>query len=135
MKQSAMLECLHKLQPLDKTTTRYKQLVSSAMVWSTYQDKQPIAVVDGSSFCNLMAIAEPWFVMSSCTYFMQTEISHTEITRLQQPCCNFVRLSQGCHKVMTICARCLQPCRVVTTLHHGCEVVVEILKLLSTSKS
>ena len=28
--QSAMLECLHKLQPLDKTTTRYKQLVSSS---------------------------------------------------------------------------------------------------------
>ena len=37
--------------------------------------------------------------------------------------------------VVATCARCLQPCRVVTTLHDGCEVVVEIVKLHSTSKS
>ena len=30
-------------------------------------------------------------------------------------------------KVVAICARCLQPCRVVTTLHDDCEVVVEIV--------
>lgn len=66
-------ECLHKVQPLDKTTTRYKQFVS-AMVQFISQDMQPITVVDGSGFCNLMAVAEPRFVVPSRTYFMQTEI-------------------------------------------------------------
>ena len=51
MKQSTMPERLRKLQPLDKTTTRYKQLVS-AMVQFISQDMQPIAVVDGSGFRN-----------------------------------------------------------------------------------
>ena len=73
MKQSTMPERLRKLQPLDKTTTRYKQLVS-AMVQFISQDMQPIAVVDGSGFRNLMAVAEPRFVVPSRTYFMQTEI-------------------------------------------------------------
>ena len=50
-------------------------------------------------------------------------------------CSNLARLSQGCHKVVAICARCPQPCRVVTTLHDRCEVAAEIVKLHSTSKS
>ena len=36
---------------------------------------------------------------------------------------------------MAICARYSQPCRVVTTLHDSCEVVVEIVKLPSTSNN
>ena len=38
------------------------------------QDMQPIAVVDGSGFHNLMAVAKPQFVVPSHTYCMQTEI-------------------------------------------------------------
>ena len=44
------------------------------MVQFISQDMQPIAVVDGSGFCNSMAVAEPQFVVPSHTYFMQTEI-------------------------------------------------------------
>ena len=36
--------------------------------------------------------------------------------------------------IVAFCARRLQPCKVVTTLHDGCEVVVQIPKLQSTSK-
>ena len=73
MKQYTMPERLHKLQPLDKTTSRYKQLIS-AIVQFISQDMQPIAVVDGSDFHNLLAVAKPRFVVPSRTYFMQTEI-------------------------------------------------------------
>ena len=44
-------------------------------------------------------------------------------------------LTQGYHKVVAICARCLQPYRVVATLHDGYEVVVEIVKFCFTSKN
>ena len=73
MKQSTMPEHLHKLQPLDKTTTRYKQLVA-AMVQFISQDMQTIAVVYGSGFCNLMAVVEPRFVVPSHTYFLYVDI-------------------------------------------------------------
>ena len=73
IKQSTMPERLRKLQPLDKSTTRYKKLVA-AMVQFISQDMQPISVVDGSGFHNLMAVAEAWFVVPSCTCFIQTEV-------------------------------------------------------------
>ena len=43
IKQSTMPERLRKLQPLDKSTTRYKKLVA-AMVQFNSQDMQPISV-------------------------------------------------------------------------------------------
>ena len=48
-----------------------------------------------------------------------------------QLCKIVTRLSQGCGN----CARWSQTCRVVKTLRDGYEVVIEIEKLLSTSKS
>ena len=42
-----------------------------AMMQFISQDMQPIAVVDGSGFHNLIAVAEPRFVVPSRTYFMQ----------------------------------------------------------------
>ena len=45
-----------------------------AMLQFISQDMQPIAVVDGSGFHNLIAVAEPRFVVPSRTYFMQIEI-------------------------------------------------------------
>ena len=73
MKQSIITECLRKLQPLDKATKRFKQLVE-ATVQFTSQDMQPLAVVEGGGFRHLLAIVEPRFVLPSRTYFTQTEI-------------------------------------------------------------
>ena len=56
MKQSTMTECLHKVQPLDKTTNRYKQLVEATVQFIS-QDRQPPAVVEGCGFRQLLAVA------------------------------------------------------------------------------
>ena len=53
--------------------------------------------------------------------------THMEITRLWQPCYN-LNCKVVYSKVVAFCARCSQSSKVVTTLHDGCEVVVQILK-------
>ena len=49
-----------------------------------------------------------------------------EISRLWQPCYKLIRLPPGCG---------ILPCRVVTTLHDGCEMVVQIVKLIPKCRS
>ena len=55
-------------------------------------------------------------------YVYNYKFSHTEITRL------YIATSLQACKVVAICARFLQPCRVITTLHDGCKMIVEIVK-------
>ena len=73
MKQSTMTERLCKIQPLDKITITYKQLVEATVQFIS-QDMQPLAMVEGCGFRHLLAVAEPRFVLPSRTYFTQTEI-------------------------------------------------------------
>jgi len=73
MKQLTVAENQRMLQPLDKTMSRHKRLLE-ATVKFIYQDMQPLSVVEGNGFRNLMAVAEPCFIIPSRTHFTKTEI-------------------------------------------------------------
>ena len=57
-------------------------------------------------------------------------ILHMKISTLWQPCHNLVRLSQGCG----ILCKVFTTLQVVTSLHDGYKVVVQIVKLHSTGQ-
>ena len=78
-----MAENLRRIQQLDKTAFRYKQLVGVTAKF-IYEDMQPLSAVEGHGFRHLMAIVEPRFAIPSRPYFIQTELPKIYIEMKQK---------------------------------------------------
>ena len=65
-----------------------------------------------------MAVARLVFSSLDMQTHVEISIHYSNLATALKDC------NKDCHKVVAFCARISQPCRVITTLHDGCKVVI-----------